>query len=431
LLPVTSLVFISHSCNKDPAALPAGHAKRARLERARAVRSAIIEKLAAGFETWLDEDRLEIGDPWRLEIFRALYRSSAGVILLDEDAFASPWVRQEATILNFRRRLNPSFVLIPVLLDEGSSSRFDEGDWRPLALRDFMALKETPGQIADEVASRLSGLAEANNDRGLKGWVSSLAGLLRPMAVEYPDRLNEACAQLGITPEDWAADNGSAIRLFAQALLSARPQTVAAVAVQQVKSAVIDREKRKEMRRLLVPIWVNLDAAGSTATVLCKPPSGRRALLNTVDENVAREFVARAFNCSEDISLIGTYDVVGEDPEQEQLFAAVVQVIIDNCPPLRVDSSTDSFVTWLRDYPYRRPVVFLRAAIAAQELADLLDRLADRFPGISLFVLDGNAERTPDDLAVLRAPVIEPPPDELAEKSAGLYRGELTLFVGE
>ena len=108
-----------------------------------------------------------------------------------------------------------------------------------------------------------------------------------------------------------------------------------------------------------------------------------------------------------------------------------MQVIIDNCPPLQVDPSTDTFVTWLKEYPYRRPVVFLRSAFAAQELADLLDRLADRFPGISIFVLDGNTERIPDDLAVLRASVIEPPPDEVAEKSANLYRGELKLFVGD
>ena len=121
-------VFISHSCNQNPAAFPAGDPRRVRLERARAVRSAITAKIKQGFDVWLDSDRLRAGDPWRLEIFRAMYRCSAAVLLLDEDAFASPWVRQEATILNFRRRLSPSFVLIPLLLDEGSSRRFDEGD---------------------------------------------------------------------------------------------------------------------------------------------------------------------------------------------------------------------------------------------------------------------------------------------------------------
>jgi hypothetical protein len=393
------------------------------------VRAAIIEKLAPEFEIWLDKDRLRNGDPWRLEIFRALYRCSAAVILLDEDAFASPWVRQEATILNFRRRLSSSFVLIPVLLDEGSSSRFDEGDWKPLALRDWMALKAPPDQVADEVARRLSGLAGPEIDRGLEDWVSTLAGLLRPMATYFPFKLDRACDLLDITPEDWAADNGSAIRPFAQALLSASPKKVAAVAVQQVKSAVAARESRNEMRRLLIPIWVNLDSASSTAAVLRKPPSGRRALLNTADENVAAEFVDRALNCAEGVIRINTHDVVGEDPEE--LFTAFVQLIIDACDPVADDPSSDNFATWLEEYPYSRPVVFIRAALAARELANLLDRLADRFPGISLLVLDGDAERTSDDLAVLRAAVIEPPPDVVAEKSARLYRGELKRFVGE
>ena len=217
------------------------------------MRSAITEKLAPGFEIWLDTERLRTGDPWRLEIFRALYRCSAAVVLLDEDAFASPWVRQEATLLNFRRRLSSSFTLIPVLLDEGFDSRFDEGDWKPLALRDWLSLKVSPGEVADEVASRLSGLAESEIDRDLDDWVSMLAGLLRPMAIEYPARLNAACTQLGITPEDWAADNGSAIRPFAQALLSASPKAVAAVAVQQVKPAVADREKRRSDATALGP----------------------------------------------------------------------------------------------------------------------------------------------------------------------------------
>jgi hypothetical protein len=90
------LVFISHSSNLAPAQFAAEDPRRARLERAIAVRDAIVEKLDGKdgkdgkFEVWLDRVRLRAGDAWRLEIFQALYRCSAGVILLDEDAFASP-----------------------------------------------------------------------------------------------------------------------------------------------------------------------------------------------------------------------------------------------------------------------------------------------------------------------------------------------------
>ena len=424
-----SSVFISHSCNQDPADLSAGDPRRVRLERARAVRSAVTEKLGSGFELWLDKDRLKRRRPVAAGDLPRFVQVLAAVILLDDDAFASPWVRQEATIFNFRRRLSPSFVLIPVLLDEGSSSRFDEGDWKPLALRDWMALEESPDQVADEVASRLSDLAEVGSDPDLDYWVSTLAGLLRPIAAHYPSLLDAACAELDITPEDWTADNASAIRPFTQALLSAPPKAVATAANLRLKPAIPDRESRQAMRRLLIPIWVNLAAAGSMAAVLRTSPTGRRALLNTGDENVAAEYVDRAVNCAEGVIQVRSHGVVGEDPED--FFMQLEQLIIDACPPLENDPSSDNFVAWLNDYPYRRPVVFIRPAFAAQQLADLLDRLADRFPGISLFVLDSNIERMPDDLAVLRAPVIEPPPDAAAEKSANLYRSELKLFAGE
>jgi hypothetical protein len=292
-----------------------------------------------------------------------------------------------------------------------------------------MALKESPAQVADTVADRLSDLAGLGNDPGLDRWISTFAGFLRPLAAHHPTLLNEACADLDIAEEDWGADCASAALPFTQALFSAKPNVVAAVANLRIKPTVADRETRQAMRRLLVPLWVNLAAAGSTAAALGRPPIERRALLNTADENVATEYVDRAVSCAEGVIHVRSHSVIGEDTEQ--FFSELEQLVIDACPPLQHDPSSENFAAWLRDYPYRRPVVFIRPAVAAPQLAALLDRLADRFPGISLFVLDGNVERMPTDLAVLRAPVIEPPPDAATETRASLYRGELALFAGE
>jgi hypothetical protein len=422
-------VFISHSCNEDPAELGVGDPRRARLERARSVREAIVEKLGGPFEVWLDRSRLRAGDPWRLEIYQALYRCSAGVILLDEDAFASPWVRQEATILNFRRRLNPGFVLIPVLLDGGSTGRFDEGDWRPLALRDWMAMKTSPDAVADEVAGRLADAAQLSEDPDLEQWVSLLAGMLRRTAMEHPERLTASCQRLGIaTPGDWAADNASAIAPFARALLTQPPPTVAAVANQHLKATVPNQERRQEVSRLLVPIWVDLTAAAGVAFALRQPAAERRVLLNTDSQDVAAEYVDRAVYCAEGTVQIRSKDVFGED--LEQLFDDLEQLVIDNCPPIWGDPSRKGFEEWLATYPYRRPVLFLRALLPLEKLKVLLDRLAHRFPGLTLFVLDPAAEGGAADIATIGVTFLDPPLDPAAKGRADQYRGELQMFVG-
>jgi hypothetical protein len=95
-----------------------------------------------------------------------------------------------------------------------------------MALRELMALKDSPSAVADDVAERLKNLGEPGDDQDLELWVATLAGNLRRTALDQPERLTAAAQQLGIvTPGDWAADNASATRPFARALLSATPGT--------------------------------------------------------------------------------------------------------------------------------------------------------------------------------------------------------------
>ena len=428
------LVFISHSSNQDPAKLKAGDPRRASLIRAQSVRAAIVKELS-GFDVWLDSIRLQAGDPWRLEIFQALYRCSAGIILLDEDAFDSPWVRQEATILNFRRRLNPSFVLVPVLLDQGSSDRFDKGDWRPLALRDLMALKSSPKAVAQEVAKRMKNLSEFEEDKDLELWVSTLAGNVRRSARDQPEQLTAVCRRLGITPEDWAADNASAIRPLARALLTAVPQAVAEVAILNLKSAVPDQETRRELQRLLVPLWVNPTAAAYAAFALRQPYVQRRALLNTSDQDVAAEYFDRAVHCATGTIQIRSPDVFGEDADEDadadQAFNELEQLVLQSCPPpVQQNPTSEEFREWLRRSPYRKPVLFLRARRSSSQLRKLLDRLVERFPGLTVFILYGGGVPSAEEVAALGVTVIDPPLNAAAEKDADYYRWDLESFVG-
>ncbi len=421
-------VFVSHSCNGDPGLLPADDLRRARLEWAQLVRSAVVDQLKDDFDVWLDRDRIEPGALWRLEIFRALHQCAAGVLLLDDDAFASPWVRQEAMILNFRRRLNPAFVLVPVLLDAGSSRRFDDRDWSPLGLRDIQALKQSPEEVAEEVVCRLRNLVPCDEDAAVADWVATIGGHLRPLAASHPEKLSGACAALRITPDDWAADNASAIGPFAQALLSADQVTIGKVLRQYLRAAIADQEARNALRRLLLPVWVNLAAAASAAGALGGPADVRRALLNTDDDDVAGEYVDRAVHCANDVLVVRHPAVYGEDGEQE-IFAELEQLVIAETPGRRKDRYTAAqYEKWMAESGWRM-VLLLRIRLSPDRTADLIDRLTARFPGLAIFVLTGPSLPDRTVAVRLRAVLVEPPLDDVAEDRADSYRFDLDKFV--
>ena len=156
-----------------------------------------------------------------------------------------------------------------------------------------------------------------------------------------------------------------------------------------------------------------------------------RALLNTADENVAGEYIDRAVNCAPGILKIPSHAVFGEGPEAlDEFFAQLEHEIIEDVQAAATQFCQRQLRHLAQQISLPAAGGDIRPVFTAQQLAALLDRLADRFPGISMLILDGNAERTPDDIATLRASVIEPPPDAEAETNAEYYRGELELFAG-
>lgn len=108
----------------------------------------------AGWRTFRDEDRIEVGDVWRSDIMNALRECHAGVLLLCQDAIESDWVKQEATILAFIKQGVPDFPLIPVYLDgvnptEPNPTQPDSG-WAALGLDAIQHLRraDVPGTCA-------------------------------------------------------------------------------------------------------------------------------------------------------------------------------------------------------------------------------------------------------------------------------------------
>jgi hypothetical protein len=425
-------VFISHSSNGDPQDLAADDPHRARLKRAREVREAICQGLPDGLASWLDSERIKAGDLWRLEIYDNLYSCAAGVLLLDEDALASDWVLQEATILNFRRRINPAFRLISVLLDGGSSQRLAEDRWKPLALSEYQVQKGPPDEIVAAVNNfldlNLAPLAGIDPDAAVRQWTENVASALLSALAAQPARLTESCGLLGIRSAEWVPDDITSLRHLAHALISAKPDVVGKVLREQLIHALPDQRDRERLAGWLGPLWVDLRGAASTAAVLRAPKPERRPVLNTDDADTASEYVARARAGDKNTQVITCSSVVGEDAVEELRQAANQAIFAVYSSVAKAKNPQERLAKFLADDAYAAVLLVPGHLLLPDQLTQLLGQLSDDLPGVTLFVLGGPTIDPAQLGAVPGLTMIDPgvTPDD--EDLAIIYREELHQF---
>jgi hypothetical protein len=420
-------VFISHSSNGDPQDLAADDPHRARLKRAQEVRAAICDGLPEGLTAWVDSERINAGSLWRLEIFENLYACAAGILLLDEDSLARDWVHHEATILNYRRRINPRFLLIPVILDGGSSQALDQGRWKPLALRDLQVHKGSPDAIVDAVVERLAPLEMIEADKDVRRWTEDVATALRKALDDQPDRLTDSCGLLGIEPVEWISGDVRSLHQLAHALISADPEVILQVLGDELIRALPEQETRRNLSRLVRPLWVNLGGAASTAAALRAPPPSRRLALNTDSESTARDYVERAVACNEKTTVLPCTSVTGEDVVEE-LVQLAEQEVFNAFPLLTEGEDTEGLEGWLAKRGRSLVLVVPGAQLTVAQLTTVLDKLATRFPGVTTFVLSGGAIDPSDLDAVPGLAVVVPSITRGEELDARGYREEINQF---
>ena len=181
-------VFISHSTNIGPEDTDEFvHPTH------RQFLTSLCEKLRAAkdkeekhlFEVYVDHDNLKAGDPWRRRLLEGLGSCHAGIVLLNRKAIErSDWVHTEASILTWRKWLEPQFGLVVILLGQGSGDALTKTrKWDPLALSEIQFLaartefleQELPGAAFDEL---LGELCNAQPERP-ETWYDALRNAVR------------------------------------------------------------------------------------------------------------------------------------------------------------------------------------------------------------------------------------------------------------
>lgn len=150
-------VFISHSANRTEEPSTQDFLDEL-LKRVRE---------GADIEALVDQRSLRAGDEWCQRLYAWLGLCDAAVILLSPRAIkreSSTWVPREVNLLMWRKALDPSFLIIPVLV---SGLRFNEIAENPFVassrLKDIeFAEGLSDGQKIDRIVQELTASAEAS-----------------------------------------------------------------------------------------------------------------------------------------------------------------------------------------------------------------------------------------------------------------------------
>jgi hypothetical protein len=114
-------IFISHSSHSDTA-------KRFVTE----LRESLQRK---GFDVFVEFKDIQSADDWNKEIHERLASCHAGVLLLTPESITRPWVLKEATILTWRRSLQPDcFKLFPIVFDGVTDQALEGQKFGPLVI---------------------------------------------------------------------------------------------------------------------------------------------------------------------------------------------------------------------------------------------------------------------------------------------------------
>ncbi len=422
---MTRTVFISHSA-EDRADL--ADDRRQIRARARAVRDAIVAGLAEvdGLTAWIDKDEVEAGQEWRKEIHAALFGCAAGVILLDDESFNSPWVLKETTVLSVRHSLLPTFPLVPVLLDQGSSDQFEKRpEWKALGMREIQAMKKPPDEVASAVIELIKDAA-VPEEAPFELWVDAIFGIIHAFGPQKV-RLDKIAKELQVpVAADWTADDHRAVRTLALALAASEDPIQVVSVVTELAS--LAPENRVEIKRLLMPTWVKPERAALAAAGLRSPAVGRRLVLGTDIEVVVEEHLNRAECCSEKLRVCRAATSQGEDENGDLLYNDCVSAI-RKCFPMAKSATGNDFANYLVKSGFQPVLRLAPGPMQVAVLRSVLDRVQADFPGVGVLL-------TTDDVTTLATELAPPAPlalipeltvDEIETRSG--YEAELDRFV--
>ena len=309
------ILFISHSTSNLP-----------ETNRCVEIKECLCLLLSeSGWDVFIDKHGINPGDKWRTEILHNLAHAQAGIILFNEEASNSDWVKAEALILCFRKSVNPDFQIIPVLLEGKTLHDTCFEQYEPFQLNEIQSILDdkplSPKDFACEIAANFD-IAKAGPQK-TNQWVHRVIQLLKDVNAE-----GLKCAAEELELEDYSCDlqNRHVVELMHH-----NPPLKNIGAFRELLNQ-LDSEKAQRLFLHLEAKWVENEAVQILINASRKPDEIGLLAINAR----AIKYIEYYFNRAK-IEILGvqTFSVAGAAGEGEDaILYKIEETIYDNFCPL-------------------------------------------------------------------------------------------------
>ncbi|MEY3443433.1 MAG: hypothetical protein RLZZ519_1714 [Bacteroidota bacterium] len=232
-----------------------------------------------GHKPFLDRKDIKTGKKWRSEINHWLISCKAVVFLYSREAIdESVWVPFETSIIALRKALNPNLKVIHILLEEVKVAELSETFFEPTEFDQLQCIPWT-GKNEQDLACEIIGMFSEEiqcSDPDADAWVGTVADLL---GAAGPTAL-KLCAEALEFDIDSLALEGDGNRFFASQFLAAFADNEKVVLALRKLRRGMSGEKFDQLKKEVIPHWVNAKAAGQLAKITQRPERSRVVAIN-------------------------------------------------------------------------------------------------------------------------------------------------------
>lgn len=397
-------IFISHSAHEP---------------EARELLDEIADGLKkAGFVVLLDRERLAPGSEWRQEIYTWMGLCHGAVVLLSASALRrESWVSTEATLLRWRKALDPGMELVPVLLPPVTHQKLKRGPLGRIAINEIHAAPNDANALVGSLTKRFAPLlrpSAALPGTTLEAWVKVIARALADAEHSNPDASGEAAAAAGKQLPAWEPYVTTRERL-AREMLGWEWDPIR-LAVEYLCCS-IEVTPLERMIQILGCLWVNPQDVARIPEVATGPEPGRVIVLNAAAEWTAQMYIRRAACRVPNWIVLTAADHSGEGQAariSQEIRAAMIERF-----SFKDGYTSTQINSWLRD-SWEHPVVILLDAEGLD--LEIIAAVRAEWPVPTLLLLTGGRALAPEigtagNAAMLMLPDLDSAIEDAAQDS--------------
>jgi hypothetical protein len=222
-----------------------------------------------GYDILVDYIELKPGVDWPRHLHEYMAHCHAAVLLLSRNAAASPWVLKEATILAWRRSLDPSFQLFPVCLSDVDGALLERHKFGPLMLGLIQKIGSADPEIIANAIRAQIGQPDVCSPTPFDRLVLRLKDLLSQVG---PETLKEIAEKMSVQVPAWRPDidrHTQYVTQIARRILSEDMGGFTGVdELIDALSSTPGPENVKQIFRIVAHYWVDAQAAGRLPQLL-------------------------------------------------------------------------------------------------------------------------------------------------------------------